>query len=88
MIKVKNMRSKRSGKEVSNQFVIDTPTARIFQSYNSVIVKIENGETYLDKHYWNYSPTTSKHRSTFLNENTKTTKSKIESGQYVLTNLN
>lgn len=88
MIKVRNMRSNRSGRNVSNQFVIETPSSRIFQSYNSVVVKIENGQTYLDCNYWNFSNTTNKHRSTFLNENTKTTKSKIESGQYILTNLN
>ena len=43
---------------------------------------------YLDSHYWNYSKTTAKYRNQFLNETTKETQKKIDSGEYILTNLN
>ena len=37
----------------------------------------------LDKTYWNYSVTTSKYRNQFLNESTKETQAKINSGDPV-----
>jgi hypothetical protein len=73
---------------VANQFIIEDDKATYFQSYRSIIVKIENGQTILDPVYWNYSRTTSKHRSTFLNESTKETQRKIKEGVYILANLN
>ena len=42
----------------------------------------------LDKTYWNYSVTTSKYRNQFLNESTKETQAKIDSGEYKLVDLN
>ena len=42
----------------------------------------------LDKTYWNYSVTTSKYRNQFLNESTKETQAKINSGEYKLVDLN
>lgn len=60
-----------------------------FQSYDSIICLIDNkGQTYLDDKFWNYSKTTSKYRNQFLNETTKETQSKIDSGEYKLVNLN
>ena len=91
--KVENMRSS-NGNKVANQFeILKENGGSIFQSYNSTIVEIKTGDdglyqTYLDEKYWNYSHTTSKYRNIFLNENTKDTKAKIESGEYILTNLN
>lgn len=75
------------GNEVPNQFEIKMKDTIIFQSYKSIIAKIEKGKTYLDERYWNYSKTTSKYRSIFLGESTNETKRKIESGEYVLTDL-
>jgi len=87
-VKVRNLMSK-SGREVPNQFEIWTGGCRYFQSYNSIIVKIDNsGQVYLDSYYWNYSSTTSKYRNQFLYEDTATTKAKIKSGEYILTDLN
>lgn len=87
-IKVRNLISK-SGREVPNQFDITVGGCRYFQSYNSIIVKIDgSGQVYLDSYYWNYSNTTSKYRNQFLCEDTKTTKQKIKSGEYKLINLN
>ena len=84
----------RSGKPVPNQYIIvaDNKDHRycIFQSYNSTIVlkNYKTESTWLDKKYWNYSKTTSKYRNQFLNETTKETQAKIDSGEYVLKDLN
>ena len=86
-MKVSNIVNNRNN-TVANQFVIHDDKATYFQSYRSIIVKIENGQTILDPVYWNYSRTTSKHRSTFLNESTKETEKKIKEGVYILANLN
>ena len=86
-MKVSNLSSSR-GNDVPNQFEIQTPTASYFQSYNSIIVKKEGGITYLDENYWNYSKTTSKYRNLFLGETTKEIQQKINSGVYILTDLN
>jgi len=90
-MKVNNMTSQK-GNLVPNQFIVHTPEATFFQSYNSLIVKttFEDGErvVYLDEYYWNYSRTTAKYRSLFLGENTGETRKKIEQGIYKLTDLN
>ena len=86
-MKVENLTNNKGNKAL-NQFLIQADNVRVFQSYNSVIVKIENGKVFLDEVYWNYSKTTSKHRNIFLNESTKETLAKIKSGQYTLVNLN
>jgi len=96
-MKVTNMISPQ-GNPVPNQFIVEdiTPLGNkhktIFQSYDSVIAEIRHGlvndTVYLDHKYWNYSATTSKYRNIFLNEDTVTTKKKIASGEYILTNLN
>ena len=100
-MKVTNMTSSR-GNIVANQFIItdrDNDSLSkmprditVFQSYESAIVKLitSNCSTkiYLDSTYWDYSVTTSKYRNQFLNETKKETQAKIDSGEYILTNLN
>jgi len=88
-MKVTNLKS-TSGNPVANQFVIDTNKGYIFQSYDSTIAYMDYNSrgVKLDKTYWNYSRTTSKYRNQFLNETTKETQAKIDSGEYTLTNLN
>lgn len=86
-MKVANLTNNKGNKAV-NQFECEVNGIRFFQSYNSVIVKIENGNVFLDEVYWNYSKTTAKHRNIFLNESTKDTQKKIKDGIYTLTNLN
>lgn len=83
---IKNFTSPR-GNEVPNQFEIRFDGITIYQSYKSIIVKKQNGRTYLDEYYWNYSKTTSKYRSIFLGESTKETQKKIDNGEYILTDL-
>ena len=87
MATVQNMTSNK-GNKIANQFIIYTTEGSIFQSYNSTIVKIENGKTYLDINKWDYSKTTGKYRNIFLNENKKQTEEKIKNGEYILTDLN
>jgi hypothetical protein len=71
-----------------NQFIITDDRARYFQSYQTIIVKIENGKVYLDANAWDYSRTTGKYRNQFLNETKKETEKNIASGKYILTDLN
>jgi len=90
MVKVENMTTS-SGNSVKNQFVILDTADRInyLQSYNSIIVKIDqDNKVYLDAKYWNYSTTTSKYRNMYLHETRKETEKKIESGEYILIDLN
>ena len=91
-MKVSNIVNNR-GNIVANQFVIEGDNATYFQSYKSIIVKIEeNGylpdTVTLDPVYYNYSRTTSKYRNAFLGESTKEIESKIKQGVYILANLN
>ena len=72
----------------NNQVIIYTDNSVLFQSYDSVIAKIENGTTFLDENKWDYSKTTGKYRNIFLGETKKETEKKINSGIYILTNLN
>uniref|UniRef100_A0A6M3LD33 DUF8033 domain-containing protein n=1 Tax=viral metagenome TaxID=1070528 RepID=A0A6M3LD33_9ZZZZ len=87
-MKVTNMTSNRTGREVPNQFDIVGDEGNIyFQSYRTVIVAIKKGQVYLD-HNWDYSKTTSKYRNQFLGETRKETEAKIKDGTYTVTNLN
>ena len=85
-MKVENM-DEKSGK-VANQFIIRDGGNTFFLSYNSIIVKISGGETYLDADKWDYSTTTGKYRNMFLGETKKDTEKKIKDGTYKLVNLN
>lgn len=89
-MKVSNMTSDLSNRKVANQFIIyDDNDNTFFQSYDSIIVKIDNrGKTYLDKNFWAYSMTTGRYRNQFLGETKKETEKKIASGEYKLTDLN
>jgi hypothetical protein len=88
-IKVKNMTSS-NGNDIPNQFIISTEKGLVFQSYNSVIAfkSYEDGKIYLDNGTWDYSTTTGKYRNQFLGEDKKETQKKINSGEYILTDLN
>jgi hypothetical protein len=90
-MRVENMTGK-NGRAIPNQFILFTPEATFFQSYNSIIVKttFEDGRKviYFDETYWDYSNTTRKYRNQFLGETSAETKQKIKSGEYKLVNLN
>lgn len=75
--------------QTKNQFVIiDNNGTRFFQSYNSIVCKIEAGKVTLDKRFWDYSKTTGKYRNIFLGEKKKETEAKIKAGIYLLADLN
>ena len=83
------------GKEEYTKPVPDSETYlrgfEVFQSYSSVIAKKVydgTGRIYIDKNKWDYSVTTGKYRNQFLNETKKETQAKIDSGEYILTDLN
>ena len=75
--------------KVPNQFEIYTESGVFFQSYNSVIAfRPRQGKIVLDKTYWDYSVTTGKYRNQFLCETKADTQRKIDSGEYILADLN
>tara|TARA_R110001599_G_scaffold22638_3_gene83503 strand:- start:2722 stop:2988 length:267 start_codon:yes stop_codon:yes gene_type:complete len=87
-MRVENMTSAR-GNKVANQFLVtDDKGDEYFQSYRSMIVKKSQGKIYLDEYYWDYSTTTGKYRNDFLGEGIADTRKKIETGEYILTDLN
>lgn len=95
-VKVENMRSTNSNREVANQYIItmydnEGNLHEYFQSYQSVIAHKTYGvnpSIVLDAHYWDYSTTTGKYRNAFLGEDKKTTEKKIKDGIYQLADLN
>ncbi|MBW2649250.1 MAG: hypothetical protein JRC53_05470, partial [Deltaproteobacteria bacterium] len=64
----------------------------VFQSYDSIIVERiiwDSGtKIKLDAEKWDYSVTTGKYRNIFLGETKRETQAKIDSGEYVLADLN
>ena len=69
-MKVENMVSPRTGREVANQFVITGDGTTTFQSYNSTIAVIDwNEHTVKIGEDWNYSNTTGKYRNAFFDDN-------------------
>lgn len=89
-MRVSNFLSPRSGRAVANQFIItDNEGARYFQSYKSIIAKIDkDGKITLDSYYWDYSATTGKYRNEFLGFGIAETRKRIASGEIRLDNLN
>jgi hypothetical protein len=88
-MKIESMKS-HNGNPVPNQFECSDDQGNIyFQSYKSVIVKIDkDNKVYLDAKRWDYSKTTGKYRNLFLGESRKETEAKIKNGTYTLVNLN
>ena len=86
-MKVQNMTSAR-GNTIANQFIINDKGEEYFQSYRSIIAKKSQGKIYLDEYFWDYSVTTGKYRNNFLGEKKIDTQRKIDSGEYILTDLN
>lgn len=88
-MKVENMTSSK-GNIVPNQFIIrDKLNNKLsFQSYGSVICEIIDDDITLDIVYWDYSRTTSRYLSAFLDVPCKDIRKHISSGQYQLKDLN
>lgn len=99
-MKVKNV-TNANGRAVPNQFIITDEgrgangnflSRRVFQSYESIIVRItvweDETRVELDKNKWDYSTTTGKYRNQFLGESKREIEKKIKSGEYQLVDLN
>lgn len=69
MLRVSNMTSQRSGREVANQFIIEDGNKTMFQSYSSPIVEIDvQNKTLTVYPHWDYSMTTGKYRNMFMDD--------------------
>lgn len=66
MVKVENLKSSRSYRDVPNQYNIIINNMTIFQSYRTVIAAVKNGILYIDKD--KYSVTTSKYLNIWIRE--------------------
>ena len=87
-VRVSNMRSS-NGKNVPNQFIIETDKGTFFQSYQTIIAHRKNdGSVVLDKNSWDCSVITGKYRNQFLGEGISETRRKIADGKYKLADLN
>ena len=98
-MKVENMTSSK-GKKVANQFVIEEKGGflgnfikrQTFQSHKTIIaiktIWKDGPRIFLDHDKWDYSKTISKYRNQFLGETKKETQAKIDTGEYILTDLN
>ena len=70
MLRVSNMVSDASGREIANQFIIKNDNKTMFQSYQSPIVEIDwTNQTLTVYPNWNYSMTTGKYRNMFMRDN-------------------
>lgn len=88
-MKVRNMTSRNGEGKAPNQFEITLDNGdTVFQSYDSVIVKISGGKVTLDEKQWDASNTTGRYRNQFLGEKKTDTERKIKSGEYTFANLN
>ena len=68
MLKVYNLRSPRSGKQVINQVVTEVGNLQIFSSYGSNIAFTKDDMLYLNERYVNFSRTTSKYLNIFVKD--------------------
>jgi hypothetical protein len=91
-LQVKNLISDR-GNKIPNQFEIINNNTIYFQSYETIIAKINKRTMYIDEiildtNALHYSRTTSKYLYKFLNMNRKEIENKIKNKEIKLKNLN
>lgn len=87
-MKVRNMTSNSTGREIANQFIIEDGNKVYFQSYKTVIAVKEAGKITIDTNAENYSRTTSKYLYQFLNTNRKSLLQDVKAGRIIRANLN
>lgn len=79
-MKVYNLEGK-SGRAVANQFVIKDDNKKVFQSYDSTIVKAEWHDGFCEVNIgpdWDYSRTTTKYFKMFLTDEVGFTDEEVE----------
>ena len=89
MIYAKNLVNNR-GAAIAHHIIITDGHNSILSSYGVNIAQ-KNGETgnvIIDKRYYQYSKTTSKYLSAFLNSNSKEIAKNLKDGVYQFGNLN
>lgn len=87
-MKVKNMISDKTGRAISNQFIIEDNSKTYFQSYETIIALKEGGRIIIDDNAENYSRTTSKYLYKFLNTDRKRLLADVKAGRIIRENLN
>lgn len=87
-MRVRNIISNSTGREIANQFIIEDGGKVYFQSYQTIIATKEAGKITVDTNAENYSRTTSKYLYRFLNTDRKSLLRDIEAGRIVRANLN
>ena len=78
----------RTGRPVANQFILIGDGKEVFQSYETRIAEVENGDITLDTKALEYSNTTSKYLYMFLNMNKQQIQKGIKNGSIKTKNLN
>ena len=75
-----------NGNPVPNQLVVETEGREVFLSYNTPIaVRFYDGQVVLDVDMWDYSQTTLRYLSKFLNTNgKKEIQKKIDNEEFIL----
>ena len=87
-MKVYNMTSNSTGREVPNQFIIEHEGKVYFQSYKTIVAMKQAGKVTIDNNAENYSRTTSKYLYQFLNTDRKSLLQDVKAGRIVRANLN
>lgn len=87
-MKVYNMTSNSTGREVANQFIIEHEGKVYFQSYQTIIAVKQAGKITIDTNAENYSKTTSKYLYQFLNTDRKSLLQDVKAGRIIRANLN
>lgn len=83
IVRVSNLESPRSGRDVPNQYDLIHENGRAFQSYDSLIAVRVGGTLYLtDRH--DFSNTTSKYATEWTGLTTKERREGLKSGEFVL----
>lgn len=87
-MKVRNMTSNNTGREVANQFIIEDGGKVYFQSYKTIVAMKQAGKVTIDTNAENYSRTTSKYLYQFLNTDRKSLLQAVKDGRIIRANLN
>jgi hypothetical protein len=83
IVRVSNLESPRSGRDVPNQYDLIHENGIAFQSYSSLIAVRMNGYLYLTNAH-DYSNTTSKYATEWTGLTTKERREGLKSGKFIL----
>ncbi len=82
VLKVSNLTSPRSGRQVPNQYDLVCENGIAFQSYGTLIAVRLNGKLYLTD-YHDYSKTTSKYAKEWTGYNLSERRAGLKSGRFI-----